>query len=136
MRQYLQALKLFRQTGLQNRKSKPTDCTGTSLYTGVCDVASDTEAVAIGGRDAKTACGTVWHQKVGSLGNNHQNKKEQTGSACRLFLSACPWYSMMLVFHKSSADMQCRRRWKNFQDAELKKTGVWTPAVCFASLVT
>jgi len=26
--------------------------------------------------------------------------------------------------------MQCRRRWKNFQDAELKKTGVWTPAVC------
>ena len=26
--------------------------------------------------------------------------------------------------------LQCRRRWKNFQDAELKKTGVWTPAVC------
>lgn len=33
----------------------------------------------------------------------------------------------------SSANMQCRRRWKNFQDAELKKTGVWTPAVRFAS---
>ena len=24
---------------------------------------------------------------------------------------------------------QCRRRWKNFQDAELKKTGVWSPKV-------
>lgn len=29
----------------------------------------------------------------------------------------------------TAAIMQCRRRWKNFQDAELKKTGVWTPAV-------
>ncbi|DBB15234.1 TPA: hypothetical protein ACH3X3_004236 [Trebouxia sp. C0006] len=29
---------------------------------------------------------------------------------------------------KSKKSKQCRRRWKNFQDAELKKTGVWTPA--------
>lgn len=27
------------------------------------------------------------------------------------------------------AVVQCRRRWKNFQDAELKKTGVWSPKV-------
>ena len=30
--------------------------------------------------------------------------------------------------------VQCRRRWKNFQDAELKKTGVWSPKVTYQLL--
>ena len=86
----MQALRLSRQKGLQNRISKLTDCTQNSLYIGVCDVASDTQAVTVGGRDAQTTCGTVWYQEVGSLGNNHQNEKEQTGDTYRPVLSACP----------------------------------------------
>ena len=42
------------------------------------------------------------------------------------------YYIPQLMLVSTATDLQCRRRWKNFQDAELKKTGVWTAAVCLS----